>query len=197
MSDAADALKYFMMVGKLKDIRRTGWVLRGVPDPERIAGHMYRMAIMAMMLGNSPDAGVDKDKCVKMALVHDLAECIVGDITPTCGVSQEEKFKREASAMKDLGHLVDSVTENEFTGLWQEYEAQETPESQAVKDLDKFDMILQAHEYEVRMEDPGKLQEFFDSTNGKFGHPKVIQWVEELYKLRSDHISTAENGDHR
>ncbi len=30
-----------------------------------------------------------------MALVHDLAECLVGDITPFCGVSREEKHKRE------------------------------------------------------------------------------------------------------
>ena len=30
-----------------------------------------------------------------MALVHDLAESIVGDITPSCGVSKEEKIQRE------------------------------------------------------------------------------------------------------
>lgn len=33
--------------------------------------------------------------CLKMALVHDLAECIVGDITPHCGVSKEEKHQKE------------------------------------------------------------------------------------------------------
>ncbi|KAK8756843.1 hypothetical protein V5799_000455 [Amblyomma americanum] len=61
-SSALNALSYFMFIGKLKGIRRTGWVLRGVPDPERISGHMYRMSVMAMMLGNDPDAGVNKDK---------------------------------------------------------------------------------------------------------------------------------------
>ena len=34
-------------------------------------------------------------RCIKIALVHDLAESIVGDITPSCGVSKEAKFKRE------------------------------------------------------------------------------------------------------
>lgn len=34
-------------------------------------------------------------RLIKMALVHDLAECLVGDITPFCGVSREEKHKRE------------------------------------------------------------------------------------------------------
>lgn len=34
-------------------------------------------------------------RLLKMAIVHDLAECIVGDITPHCGVSKEEKLSRE------------------------------------------------------------------------------------------------------
>ncbi len=34
-------------------------------------------------------------RCIKMCLVHDLAESIVGDLTPSCGVSKEEKAKRE------------------------------------------------------------------------------------------------------
>lgn len=32
---------------------------------------------------------------VKVCLVHDLAESIVGDITPHCGVSKEEKRNLE------------------------------------------------------------------------------------------------------
>ncbi|XP_077488301.1 5'-deoxynucleotidase HDDC2 [Amblyomma americanum] len=191
-SSAVNALSYFMFIGKLKGIRRTGWVLRGVPDPERISGHMYRMSVMAMMLGNDPDAGVNKDKCIRMALVHDMGECIVGDITPTCGVSKEEKFRRESDAMDSLAKLVDKVSAEEFKSLWEEYEAQNSPESKVVKDLDMFDMILQAHEYEVEMQDPGRLQEFFDSTNGRFQHRIVKQWTEELYKLRDSHLSQGE-----
>lgn len=34
-----------------------------------------------------------------MALVHDIAECIVGDLTPFCGVTKEEKHKREVVNM--------------------------------------------------------------------------------------------------
>lgn len=36
---------------------------------------------------------------MKLALVHDVAEAIVGDITPTCGVSDEEKYALEAGAV--------------------------------------------------------------------------------------------------
>jgi putative hydrolase of HD superfamily len=40
-------------------------------------------------------ADVDKQRLVNMCLVHDLAECIVGDITPWCGVSADDKRNRE------------------------------------------------------------------------------------------------------
>lgn len=50
--------------------------------------------------------------------------------------------------------------------IFQEYENQETVEAKAVKDLDKFDMILQAFEYEKEMMKPNFLQDFFDNTEG-------------------------------
>jgi putative hydrolase of HD superfamily len=53
--------------------------------------------------------------------------------------------------------------------LWREYESQSTPESHLVKDFDKLEMIIQAHEYEQAQ--GLKLQQFFDSTQGKFKTP--------------------------
>lgn len=49
----------------------------------------------------------------------------------------------------------------------QEYETQSSPEARLVKEFDLLEMILQAHEYEELEGTPGRLQEFFDSTNGK------------------------------
>lgn len=64
----------------------------GVDNAETVACHMYRVALMAMVLR---DNGLDVARCVQMALVHDLAEAIVGDITPRCGVSRERKRQLE------------------------------------------------------------------------------------------------------
>lgn len=41
-----------------------------------------------------------------VALVHDLAESIVGDITPYCGVSKEDKKQREMDAMREIAQLI-------------------------------------------------------------------------------------------
>ncbi|XP_023710840.1 HD domain-containing protein 2 isoform X2 [Cryptotermes secundus] len=143
------------------NIKRTGWVLCHVEDPERIAGHMYRMGIMTFLLDD--DKSFDKVRCLKLALVHDLAECIVGDITPCCGVAPEEKHRREDNAMQELAQLAGSCG-TELYCLYKEYEEQKTPEAKLVKELDRFDMILQAFEYETVESRPHGLQEFFDST---------------------------------
>ena len=50
---------------------------------------------MSMITFLVQDPAVDKDKLMKICMVHDLAEAIVGDITPHDGVSKEEKRRLE------------------------------------------------------------------------------------------------------
>lgn len=64
----------------------------GIPLPESVADHMYRMSMLAFAIR---DSTVNKDKLMKICMVHDLAESIVGDITPHDGVSKEEKRRLE------------------------------------------------------------------------------------------------------
>lgn len=49
-------------------------------------------------------------RCLKMCLVHDMAESIVGDLTPHCGVSVEEKHRQEEAAMETLIKLVPELS---------------------------------------------------------------------------------------
>ncbi|XP_076359876.1 5'-deoxynucleotidase HDDC2 isoform X5 [Tachypleus tridentatus] len=128
---------------------------------------------------------VFRSRCIKMALVHDMAECIVGDITPWCGISKEEKHQQERDAMDKLCKLAGDQTGQEILELWEEYSQQTTAESKAVKDLDKFDMLLQAFEYEKLLKSPKKLQNFFDNNKGSFNSAEVNNWMEELQNLRT------------
>uniref|UniRef100_A0ABI7XGV5 HD domain containing 2 n=1 Tax=Felis catus TaxID=9685 RepID=A0ABI7XGV5_FELCA len=73
-------------------VPRTGWVYRNVQSPESVSDHMYRMAIMALV---TKDEHLNKDRCIRLALVHDMAECIVGDIAPADNIPKEEKHRRE------------------------------------------------------------------------------------------------------
>ncbi|XP_071116521.1 5'-deoxynucleotidase HDDC2-like isoform X3 [Haliotis cracherodii] len=114
-------LEFMSLVGHLKHVRRTGWVQKKVAvggGPESVADHMYRMAVLSFLV--DPGAGLDKHRCMKIALVHDMAECIVGDITPQDGISKENKHQKEKTAMKHICSLVEESVGQEIYSLWQE-----------------------------------------------------------------------------
>ncbi|XP_067274034.1 HD domain-containing protein 2 [Pseudorasbora parva] len=179
-------LQFMKLVGQLKRVPRTGWVYRSIKQPESVSDHMYRMSMMALTI---QDISVNKDRCMKMALVHDLAECIVGDIAPADNVSKAEKHRREKEAMVHITGLLDDGLKREIYNLWEEYENQSTPEAKLVKELDQLEMIIQAHEYEELEGKPGRLQEFFTSTEGRFHHPEVLGLVKSLNEERARHIA--------
>ncbi|XP_029675246.1 HD domain-containing protein 2 [Formica exsecta] len=165
-------------------MKRTGWVKRNIPDPETIAGHMYRMAMLSFLVDGKEN--LDKTKIMQMTLIHDLAECIVGDITPLCGIPPDEKHRMEDEAMEDICKLLGDKGP-EILQIFREYEKQESPEAQYVKDLDRLDLLMQAYEYEKRDNIPGELNEFFVAIHGKIRHPFInkiaIDITEERDKL--------------
>ncbi|XP_070705208.1 5'-deoxynucleotidase HDDC2 [Pempheris klunzingeri] len=182
----SEMLQFMKLVGQLKRVRRTGWVYRNVKEPESVSDHMYRMAIMSLTI---TDPTVDRDRCIKLALVHDMAECIVGDIAPSDNISKAEKHRREEATMRHLSGLLPEGLKQEIYGLWEEYENQSSPEARMVKQFDQLEMILQAHEYEELEGAPGRLQEFFDSTSGRFHHPYALQLVSSLNEERACHMT--------
>ncbi|XP_071722219.1 uncharacterized protein [Rutidosis leptorrhynchoides] len=181
-SSSSSAIDFLSLCHRLKTTKRAGWVKRDVKGPESIADHMYRMGLMALIMSDIP--GVDRDKCVKMAIVHDIAEAIVGDITPSDGVPKEEKSRRERDALDQMCKLLgDGSRAKEIADLWMEYEENSSPEAKVVKDFDKVEMILQALEYET---DQGKdLDEFFQSTAGKFQTELGKSWAAEIVRRRN------------
>ncbi|GFR42290.1 hypothetical protein Agub_g3188, partial [Astrephomene gubernaculifera] len=179
----AAAMDFLLLLQQLKLTKRTGWVRKNVNGPESIADHMYRMSMMALL---ATDSGVDVTRCIKMALVHDVAESIVGDITPHCGVSEADKHEAELRAVGRIRELLGAHTAaaREVECLWLEYEAGASAEALLVKDLDKLEMIITAHQYEQAQ--PGLLlEEFFASTAGRFKTDTGKAWAAELVARRT------------
>ncbi|GIL59649.1 hypothetical protein Vafri_14381 [Volvox africanus] len=178
----AGAIDFLLLLQQLKLTKRTGWVRKNVNGPESIADHMYRMSMMALI---ATDSGVDVTRCIKMALVHDVAEAIVGDITPHCGVSDEDKHQRELAAVRRIKEMLgpDTAAGGEVESLWLEYEAAASKEALLVKDFDKLEMILTAHQYE-QAQTGLVLEEFFTSTAGRFKTDTGKAWAAELVARR-------------
>uniref|UniRef100_A0A5S6Q6T4 5'-deoxynucleotidase HDDC2 n=1 Tax=Trichuris muris TaxID=70415 RepID=A0A5S6Q6T4_TRIMR len=184
-----NVLTFCSLLARLKHLPRTGWVNNGVKNPESVAGHMYRMAMLVFCV-DARQEGVNFDRCIKMALVHDLAESIVGDITPLCGVSREEKHKRELEAMANISQLLPANVRDEVLQLFEEFELGATREAMLVRDLDKFDMLEQAMEYEQGENRPGELKTFFDFTLDVFTTDTVRRWAASAREKHSQFLTT-------
>jgi putative hydrolases of HD superfamily len=198
----------FLMSSDDASFFRTGWVRQEAgPRIESVADHSWRITVMAMVAASSSNDSYDTNKCIKMALVHDLAEATVGDITPYCGVTDDDKHAQELAAMKELTSKLSSsvgipaadatpknknIVGEEILSLWKEYEAGETPEAKLVKDMDKLEMILQALEYEQDGKNGKSLDGFFDGTRGKWRTPIGEAWGKEIESRRRPHTSKEE-----
>ena len=126
----------------LKEVARAGWLRAGIESPESVAAHSWGVAWLVLALC---PADVDRGRALAIAVLHDLAEARVGDITPYDGVGREEKRRLEESA---LGELLSSLPHGaELFALWREYEDGTSPEGRFVKACDRLDMGLQALRY--------------------------------------------------
>ena len=152
-------IRFANTVGKLKTTPRRGW--NGLPVGESVADHTCRLCLLVYAVTRSEATDVDADRCLRMALLHDVAECIIGDITPHDRISQTEKHRREAAAVSQLADL---LGEQEISELWVEFEENKTAESQRVRELDFVETLLQAMEYERECDlSSSVLQEFWDA----------------------------------
>jgi 5'-deoxynucleotidase YfbR-like HD superfamily hydrolase len=187
-------LDSFIRALKLKDEIRSGWVLRGVTAPESVADHSWGTAYLCMLY--AAEAQVDRARAVEMAVVHDLAEAITGDIaTRVVAMSDadviEAKQRRENAAMDELLVAESTGTAVELRRLWQEYEERTTSIAQFVRDMNMIDMCAQALVYEDgERYDPelennnfpefNGLDEFFATTRPRLATPVGRRLFDEL-----------------
>lgn len=109
------------------------------------AEHTFRVAWIALTLAQYEEEGVNYEKLLKMALLHDLAESRTGDAT-----SLQKKYtkRKELEAVRDI--FSGTVHEKEMTELFEEYEKRKTIESRLVKDADHLDVDLELREMGVK-----------------------------------------------
>lgn len=171
-------LTLFKHLGSLKSLKRTGWLDRGVPPEqvESVADHTTLTSLIAWLVALD-DPGLDADRVLHLALLHDLAESIAGDPTP---YEREEiparhdsdglraffslrharstervatKRASEEAAMEQLTGLMPDAAAAHVAALWREYEEQTTPEARFVKEVDMIEAFLQSRDYVDRFPD--------------------------------------------
>jgi putative hydrolase of HD superfamily len=150
---------------RLKALPRAGWLRRGVPLPESVAAHSHGVAWLVLALA-PPE--LDRARALEYAVLHDLPEVRVGDLTPADGVPPEEKRRREGQA---IDALAAGLAAPHLAERWHAYEAQADPEARFVRELDRLDMALQAAAYHEAGH-PG-MREFVESAARVVAHPAL------------------------
>ncbi len=175
---------------------------RGIAEPESVADHSYRNAMMAWVFGDA--AGLDTGRLVKLMLVHDLAEAEVGDATPYDEIlrqgvdpadavarwrdlvsdedlarAREKKHRLEAQAMRRLADDLPAGLAGEILELWTEYAERRSPEARFAAQIDKLEALLQALEYRDAGE-PADVENFLLSAREAVRHPVLVDLLQGL-----------------
>lgn len=187
-------IPFFHLLERLKTTKREGWRRFGI-EGESISDHMYRMSVMTMLAPPELASKINIPHCTKMALIHDMAESLVGDITPVDkNITKTEKARREAAVMDYittslLGNVPGAaLSAQQIMEVFQEYEDNVTLEAQFVHDIDKMELLLQMVEYE--RSNKVDLSEF-ERVASRVQLPEIQAWAAQVVKERPIYNNTA------
>jgi len=169
----------------LKLLPRTGWLQRGLGDVESVAEHSFGVAMLALIIGDQQPE-MDRERLLATALIHDMAEALIGDLPASARRLFGAAAKQEAER-KALLELLNGLPQAErYLALWEDYSQGATPEARLVKALDRLEMLGQALVYERA--GARTLDEFWEERNGWFDEfPLVRALANRLYAEHDRH----------
>lgn len=175
-----DILKLYYQFTHLKNIYRQGWLtsLLGMEyenKVESVADHSWAVTILAMSIIEKYKLDLDIQKCMKLALIHELGEIYAGDFIPD-QISKEEKHKLEEKAVDNLLNKIEF--DNDFKELWLEYENVKSKEADFIKQVDKLECILQSGSY--------GLNARYIKGAEKITMPCLNEILDDVYKITED-----------
>ncbi len=174
---------------KLKCNTRHSWTSSG--RHESVAEHSWRLALMAMLLGEQ-FSDLDRNKVIRMCLIHDLGEAVTGDIPAFVKTEKDEAV--ESKAVSGLFDTLPETQKKEMTELFAEMNALETREAKLYKSLDKLEALIQHNEADLATWLPLEydLQMTYGTKECSFD--PYINGLREV--VREDSRRKAEEGGH-
>jgi putative hydrolase of HD superfamily len=151
-----DTTGFLYEIGLLKRYKRTGWSQVGVPLPESVADHSFRVSVIASVL--TAMDGADSQRAAFLALWHDSQETRTTDL-PHLTKNYVSAAANQQVTQDQVAPLPPSVAGMISTAV-AEYEAAETQEARCARDADKLECLLQAREYQEQ------------------GHTNVQPWID-------------------
>jgi len=199
-----DLIKFFIQAGKLKNMPRRGWVINDIKNPESIAEHIFRAALMAWILGSKKKLNLDMERVLKTALIHDLCDIYARDPTPYDSILpkdpkkrkelmktwprlsdkekkrlREEKIKKEKRGLEKLTKDLPRELRSEIIHLWFDSKKGLTKEGRFFRQADHLESFLQAMEYHKKYKNPPKGP-WWEWAREFFDDPTSLEFVDEI-----------------
>lgn len=148
----------------LKQQKRSGWIISGrdmcPEEVESVSDHSWAACMIALLYlpewiteNNIYSTEMyDKERIIRMLIVHDLAESFLGDIAYGMKTLEDKERERERFdyyASLNMDKYKNSLTE--INELWVEFEALQTFNSKVAKDIDQIEGFIQLNIYKDKL----------------------------------------------
>jgi putative hydrolase of HD superfamily len=137
-------LEFLLEIDRLKQVERQTSIVGG-HRRENTAEHSWHLAMYALVLREWSNADVDMSRVLALCLVHDIVEIDAGDTFAYDIAAHVDKEEREQRAADRLFGILPEDQRVHLHDLWEEYEAQETPESRFANAVDRLQPAMLNH----------------------------------------------------
>ncbi len=166
---------------KLKEIERTGWKTKlHLKNSESVAEHTLSMIVLVMIFAEYNNYSLFRTiKMIKMTLIHDLGESIIGDYMPDTIENEKKKQFENAAIQHILLKIPWTSIKRKYVKIWDEFNDNKTETSKLIHFFDKLEMVIQAKYYLKNNKNINKndVLPFFDSA---------LKYVKENYKVKNN-----------
>ena len=134
-------LDFALEIDKEKNILRQTH-LSGNGRRENDAEHAWHMAVMAYILKEYSNRGIDIAKVMIMCLIHDVVEIDAGDTYAYDEENLKTQKRREDKAKERIFSILPEDQKAELIALFDEFEACQTPEARFAKAMDNLQPLI-------------------------------------------------------
>ena len=128
-------------IDKEKFIGGQTW-LTGATRKENDAEHAWHMAVMTVLLSEYANEEIDVLRTMTMLLIHDLVEIYAGDTYAYDEEGKKTQKRRELVAADRLFQMLPEDQGKKFREIWEEFEAENTPESRFARTMDNLQPMM-------------------------------------------------------
>ncbi len=138
------SLDFFGEAGLLKRVKRSGWWVAGIENPESVADHCFRCAVIGFYMAH--EEGADPYRVLAMTLFNDIHEARINDLHKM-GHYYIDFKDAEKRVFKDQVVSLPFKVRDALVDIRGDYDTQQTHEALIARDADILECLVQAKEY--------------------------------------------------